>query len=149
MPRSSTDAAGVGGMPAALLPAIVALGLCCLITACKPTDGKRYRVSGLVTHAGKPVPLGRILFEPDTSQGNSGPQGFAAIDNGRYDTAADFSRGAVGGPTLVRIEGSELTKDALDATLAGRQLFPTYETRIDLPREDSDQNFDVPMNTRR
>lgn len=56
----------------------------------------RYVVSGSVTYGGQPVPKGFVTFEPDDSQGNSGPGGGAPIENGRYRTTSEA--GVVGGP---------------------------------------------------
>jgi len=44
---------------------------------------KLYRVSGVVTHGGKPIPKGVIHFDPKAA----GPPGFANIVAGKYDTA--------------------------------------------------------------
>ena len=33
-------------------------------------------------HPERPIPAGRIYFRPDSSKGNNGPEGFAAIKNG-------------------------------------------------------------------
>ena len=123
----------------------VALGLLVAGTGCGRRGPERYRVHGTVTHAGQPVPLGRIVFEPDLARGNRGPQGYAPIENGRFDTAAKFCQGTVGGATIVRIEGFEMIGNAEDATSPGRRLFETFETRIDLPRESVSRNFDVPV----
>ena len=43
-------------------------------------------VSGTVTFAGKPLPIGMIVFEPDASKGNRGLQGHADIRDGKFDT---------------------------------------------------------------
>ncbi|MGQ9504747.1 MAG: hypothetical protein ACUVQG_06520 [Thermogutta sp.] len=100
-----------------------------------------YHVSGTVTFGGKPVPAGSIIFEPDTSKGNQGPAGFAAIKNGRYDTR-DAGRGTVGGPHVVRITG--LDGVPAEELPQGTPLFPEYTTQIDLPKKELTQDFDVP-----
>lgn len=100
-------------------------------------------MSGSVTFAGEPVRAGRIVFEPDVGQGNSGPQGFAFIREGRFDTSDRHAKGVVGGPTLVMIDGIKVV-EGVDAPIAGRLLFPTYEERIDLPRANVTRDFDVP-----
>jgi len=105
----------------------------------------RYDVSGTVQYQGKPVPEGRIVFTPDVTRGNNGPQGHAIIRQGRYSTAAE-GRGAVGGPHEVRIvgydgvpvEGAEYKMDQ------GSPLFPEYTTHVDLPEQSIEQNFEVP-----
>ena len=66
------------------------LGLA-FFTGCSQQE-KLYRVSGVVTYAGKPIPKGLIFFDPKTD----GPQGFANIVEGKFDTAQQ-GRGVRGG----------------------------------------------------
>lgn len=124
----------------------IALACAAAVTCvgCADRDLGRHRVQGTVRYQGKPVPLGRILFEPDANRGNQGPQGFAIIEAGRFDTRHRFCRGVVAGPTIVRIDGFAIDPAARDASTAGRQLFETYETRLDLPPAASWHDFDVP-----
>lgn len=128
----------------------LALGLLLLaaVAGCGQRGPERFRVSGTVTYAGQPVPLGRVVFEPDTSRGNDGPQGFAPIENGRFDTSAPHCRGTVGGPMRVRIDGLEVT-DGQDAAASGKLLFPSYEEAIDLPRAAVVRDFVVPSGSAR
>jgi len=105
-----------------------------------------YNVSGTVTFQGKPVPVGHIVFEPDASAGNSGPASYAQIKYGRYDTRGSDGRGSVGGPHLVRIEGRDgIPRGEL---LNGLPLFREYNTKVDLPKADAKQNFEVPSSER-
>lgn len=102
----------------------------------KPGPGTaRYHVSGTVTYQGKPVPAGSITFQPDGTRGNAGPAGGAAIQNGKYDTRTS-RKGTVGGPHIVQIEGL----DGPD----GNELFPEFTTTVDLPKQNTTQDFDVP-----
>ena len=118
-----------------------------LLAGCGRSDGPElHRLSGAVTFAGKPVPAGTILLEPDASRSNRGPAGYATIRDGRFDTR-DGGKGTVGGPHRVRIAGEE----NLDAPVAPgseapttRPLFPEYVTTVDLPREDATHDFSVP-----
>lgn len=110
---------------------------------CGSADGpNRVRVSGKVTFQGKPVPVGAIYFDPDTSKGNEGPQGFAPIKDGQYDTSRDGT-GVVGGPHRVRIAGFDGVASSDDAP-QGRPLFPPYTTTVDLPKESVQKDFDIP-----
>ena len=127
---------------ALLVPAAV------VVTGCGPKGPALHRIRGTVSFAGRPVPRGVIFFDPDVAKGNRGPQGFALIKDGRYDTAAEGCRGTSGGAMVVRIDGSEPVPGAEDATTADRPLFPTYEERIDLPAGSTDKNFDVPAGTK-
>jgi hypothetical protein len=95
----------------------------------------RYRVSGEVKFAGQSVPYGEILFTPDSGKGNSGPQGIAMIQQGKYDTAGTRAPGVAGGPTVV-------TVTAL-ADPSGK-LICEYQFSIDLPKGDTTHNIDIP-----
>jgi len=121
--------------------AVVACGVAvCLLlgTACsKRGRVQRHGVSGTVTFRGEPVPTGTIAFEPDASQGNDGPAGYADIVAGRYRTHL----GAVGGPHIVRITGA--SGDAEDE-FTDTTLFRDYETTCDLPPQATTLDFDVP-----
>lgn len=132
-------ARGTKRLFAAGLTLAVAVGL----VGCRPAANgpARNAVSGRVTFGGDPVPVGTIAFEPDASAGNNGPAGYGDIKDGNYVTQGRF--GAVGGPHIVRIEGFDPPNPAnLDA--APRPLFREYTTKVDLPRQPSTQDFDVP-----
>jgi hypothetical protein len=108
----------------------------CILVGCANSEGpKRFRISGEATFDGQPIVHGDVLFTPDGSKGNSGPQGIAQIRNGKYDTAAADGKGIAGGPTVVRVTG---------LTGPGGKLVCEYEMKLDLPRADSTQNIDVP-----
>ena len=87
------------------------------------------------------MPVGTIAFEPDASAGNDGPAGYGDIKDGAYVTQGRF--GAVGGPHIVRIEGFA-PPDPASIDAAPKPLFQEYTTKIDLPREATTQDFDVP-----
>jgi len=104
---------------------------------------ERFDVSGNVTFNGQPVAYGSIIFTPDTSKQNSGPQGVATIRDGKYDTASK-GRGVVGGLHKVIIEG--LNDEVPDETEENPTPppFPEFTTEVDLPKETSTQDFTVP-----
>jgi hypothetical protein len=112
--------------------------------------GGTYHVSGSVTFNGNPVPAGKIYFMPDNSKGNSGATGYANIVDGKYDTAADGGKATVGGAMIVRIEGfdpsSQAPNDKKDTSgeEVAKTLFPTHQTTVDLPKEKTTKDFDVP-----
>jgi hypothetical protein len=111
-----------------------------LAVGCGGGEATRYHVSGTVTHAGRPVTSGRIYFAPDPARGNDGPQGYATIENGRYDTAKG-GEPAAGGPVVVRIDGYDPpTADYPH----GKPLFIEYKVAAELPREAATKDFDVP-----
>src|SRR5262249_10584463 len=80
------------------------IGLLLAIAGCTGEAGPaRYRVSGEVKFDGKPVPSGEVLFTPDAAKGNSGAQGIASIQDGKYDTTGSRAPGVAGGPMIVRV----------------------------------------------
>lgn len=124
------------------LAGLAAVAVASAVCGCGGDAGPdRYDVSGTVTFNGQPVPAGHIIFEPDTSADNSGPQGAADIRDGKYDTGAD-GRGTVGGPHVVRISGFESFSE--DENNPAKPLFTDYETTVDLPEETTTKDFDVP-----
>jgi hypothetical protein len=112
------------------------------VAGCGPQGPARYRVHGTVSHAGRPVPLGRIVFEPDVLEGNRGPQGFAVIENGRFDTAVNHGRGTSGGAMVVTIDGFEPAGSGPAASPA-RSLFKGHQEHRDFPTAAVEMNFDV------
>lgn len=115
-----------------------------LTIGCGSDDGPtRFDVSGKVTFGGKPVPAGRIQFEPDVAKGNRGPAGFAVVHDGVYNTQQQ-GKGTIGGPHNVLIIGFDGVADPQHELPAGRRLFPNYRTTTDLPKQSSTMDFDVP-----
>jgi len=116
------------------------LAICC--SGCGPDGPQRFHVSGHVTFGGKPVPAGTIIFEPDDSKKNEGPQGMAPITDGRFDTARE-GKATVGGPHRVTILGCDGV-NVSEVSPQGRPLFEPYLTTADLPKKQSQVDFDVP-----
>jgi hypothetical protein len=87
------------------------------------------------------VPAGTITFTPDSVKGNSGPQGFARIIDGRYTTAARDGKGTVGGPHLVTVWGF----DGIEPTETdpnGQRLFAEFQTARDLAQRSLDAGLE-------
>ena len=124
----------------AAAPIIAIVGFAVFSGCGGPGGPPRYPVSGSVTYAGSPLALGRISFEPDTSQANQGPGGYGDIVNGRYETYRTM--GAVGGPHRVVIEG--YAGDTPEQRLRRRPLFPPFITTVDLPTGKVEIDFAVP-----
>lgn len=112
-------------------------------SGCGDPGPVRHRVQGTVTYGGKPVTFGRVVFDPDVMKDNRGPQGYAAIENGRFDTAANGGKGTSGGPMVLTLDGFEPIGDGLDAT-AVRPLFSGHQEHRDLPAEDVEIKIDIP-----
>lgn len=89
------------------------------------------------------IRAGTITFTPDAAQGNSGPQGFAEIQQGRFDTSAGEGRGIIGGPHLISIRGYD-GQNISGTDIHGAPLFPEYQTTQNLPRDGGTVDFDVP-----
>jgi hypothetical protein len=113
-----------------------------ITTGCGRGDVDRFDVSGRVTLDSQPVPFGQIIFDPDTAAGNSGPQGFAEIRNGTYNTRS--GRSTVGGPHIVRIMGFGSDPKTGDENNPVPALFSDYETKVDLPKKTATQDFEIP-----
>jgi len=103
------------------------------------TDGL-YEISGQVLYGGEPVPGGAVSFEPDTSQGNSGPGCNAPIEDGTYKSPPD--RGVTGGPYNVTIYGTDGV--STEGAPMGTPIFEPYRTEVDLPEEDTTHDFEIP-----
>ena len=116
-----------------------AIGVAMLVAmfaiSCKENDEKRLRVSGEAFFDGKPIVYGVVLFTPDSSLNNSGPQGTAVIRNGKFDTSASEGKGISGGPTIVHVEGF---------SAEGGKFICDYEYKVDLPRSDSTLKIEAP-----
>ena len=116
---------------------------CGLAFAAGCGDGgpKVYHLSGNVTMGGKPVPAGVIFLGPDLKKGVDGPQGYATIKEGKYDTR-DGGRATIGGPLEVTIQphdgvpGSELPM--------GKKLGPDFVTTFEAPKADATHDFEIP-----
>ncbi len=127
----------------------IALAGCALLAVASAGCGgeqevPRYPVSGKVTYGNQPVPYGEIMFSPDSSQQNSGPGSIALIQNGEYETFA--GKGVIGGPHRVRISGLNAIPGSVPESEI-EELFPPYETTIDLPDSATTHNFEIPAAT--
>jgi hypothetical protein len=105
-----------------------------------------YHVQGTVTYDGKPLPAGTVTIESDTSKGNDGPQGFAHVKDGQFDTREPGGRPCSGGPCILRINGFD--GQPRNEFPKGRPLFSNFQEARDLPRTDAEENFVVPAGTK-
>ena len=113
-----------------------------LLAGCGQSGPPQFHVTGEVTWRGQPVPAGMITFTPDARQGNSGPQGFAAIHDGHYSTRQDW-RGPVSGPHVVAVAGYD-GKQPTDEAPLGRMLFEEYRLEHTIPESQSSFDISVP-----
>ena len=125
-------------------PAGAMLALVVLIsTGCGSSGPPRYHLSGKVTYGGQPIPGGSVTLIPDSQQGNKGPAASVAIKSGQFDTKWE-GVGHVGGPHVVKITG--LDGNTSGEFPMGMPMFPEYELKLDLPKETSAQDLEVPGN---
>jgi hypothetical protein len=134
--------------PLGATPALPVLALCgwALLSGCSSRGPSLFDVSGTVTFNGRPVPFGKVYFNPDPMMNPASPQGFADIKDGRYDTAQS-GRGTPGGAFTVRMEGFDGHSTA--AFPYGQLLFDDYQVKVELPAENTRKDFDVPASAAR
>lgn len=114
-----------------------------LVAGCGTSEPENIvHVSGTVTHRGKPLPVGMIIFEPNPAKGNSGPQGHADIKDGKFDTRGS-KKGAAIGPMIVRITGGDGINPE-PFTPFGKLLFEEFVTKIDISHDSTELKLDVP-----
>lgn len=114
-----------------------------IIAGCSKQEVKRFRAQGAVTFDGKPVPAGTVYFDPNAQKGNKGPQGFATIVDGKYDTN-NGGQGHVGGAMKIRIVGLSASAKARTDDSPIPPLFPEFVDAIDLKSADETRDFSVP-----
>jgi hypothetical protein len=125
--------------PTGLLELILAVTL----VGCGGSSGPQlYHVSGKVTFDGKPLPFGTIVFEPD--KGNSGPQGFAEIRDGEFDTRSAKGEGVVGGKVVASITGFEKAPPDSGSDEPIPALFEQYVVQFEVPMKNLTRDFEVP-----
>ena len=114
--------------------------VCLAVAGCGKSGVPRLALRGDVTFNGAPVPAGSVRFEPDTKRGGSGPVGYAAIVDGRYDTR-NGGKGPVAGPMRVIVSGVQSSKPFAPP------LFPRYTTQMELEDGMRTLDLDVPANS--
>lgn len=100
----------------------------------------RYHFNGKITHAGRPVSAGEMLFTPDDTVGNRGPQGLAEIREGVFDTRGSRAPGGSGGQMIVQVTARI---DPQGTT------FVKHRFTIDLPYADHSFDIDIPASAER
>ena len=111
-----------------------------LITGCKESGPQRYRLQGTVEFDGKPVPAGTIYVDPDSAKGNKGPQGYATIVDGKFDTEKG-GKGHVGGPMKIRIVGLTSAVVSTNDDTPIPPLFPEFVDAVELEKSDDLRGF--------
>lgn len=111
-----------------------------LLLGCGGGAPRDYHVTGTVTWNGQAVPRGQIFFDPDLSKQNDGVQGYALIEDGRFDTRK--GRGVAGGPHVIRIAGFDGVPG--NELPLGKPLFSEIRIVRDLPRVDATIEIRLP-----
>lgn len=119
----------------------IVVGLLALTGCGGGSDSNLVHVSGTVTVDGKPLPLGLIVFEPDPMR-NRGPQGFANIKDGRFDTCQAGKAVALG-PQIVRITGGDGVKAEAFSPF-GNLLFDEHMVQLEVSQGQPPLNLDIP-----
>lgn len=140
--RKQAPLSRAAGSALPLLVVVAGLGL--ILSGCggKP---ERVRLSGQVRFQDKPVKYGHIVFEPDASKGNRGPQGYAKIVDGKYDTN-EAGTAPCPGFQVVSIEGYPELGGGADRK--SRLVF-NYRTTVEVPERATTKDFDVPASAAR
>jgi len=115
--------------------------LALVLSSCSSKSSGRVDVWGTVKFKNQPVPAGLIVMNPDLSKGNDGPQGMAEIRDGRFDTRP-LDKGAPSGPVIFMIDGFDGVAHGDSPT--GKPLFLGYKATLELPKQPSEQNIDIP-----
>jgi hypothetical protein len=109
-------------------------------TGCGGSNGPvRHDVTGTVTYEGKPIESGVVVFDPDASKQNKGPQAFARVIQGQFSTA-DSGKGMVGGPHVLTISGMV----GPDPKKPGNILYIDHKLELDLPGDDFGTEIAIP-----
>jgi hypothetical protein len=95
---------------------------------------------GDVAFQRRPVPYGEVIFEPDATKGNRGPQCRCPINNGAYASRAGF--GAPVGPVVVMVTG--FTRPPGFDYLEAKPLFTAHSFTTDLSAASSRLDIVVP-----
>jgi hypothetical protein len=131
--RSSHLRGSIGSAAAGLVLTLA------IVSGCQKSNGLT-PVTGRVTWKGNPVPMGNVSIEPDASQGNKGPQCRSSIIKGVFTSRPEF--GAVSGPVIVDVEGSEQPPDKEFPV----PLFPRYTFKTEIPKGKATLDIVVPEN---
>ncbi len=131
--------------------AIGLLGLCALLVAYNfwggggtPDLPNTVHLQGIVTFGGQPLKMGLIVFEPDSSKGGTGSQGYAKIADGKFDTRADGGRSISLGASIIRVTGGDgVGVDAF--TPFGSMLFEEFSTTTSITKDMAPLSIDVPV----
>lgn len=119
--------------------------VCVLLAAaagCAKSD--RYPVSGTVRVGTEAVRGGFVIIEPVGGGNAAGPQGYAKIRDGAFDTR-DGGEPAAAGPVVVRVQGWGAPSERFPN---GVPLCTAYEVRMTLEAKANTLELAVPESAR-
>jgi hypothetical protein len=124
---------------------LLAAGVAMALAGCGGAEGPTtYQLSGTVTYAGQPVPIGTVTLSPDAAKGNRGPGSAAGIVDGRF--ATEPGKGHVGGAYVLQVSGYDGVPveggEGIDTM--GTEMFSLFEVQVELPQADAEQNIEIP-----
>lgn len=125
------------GLPLMIAMSVAVMAVVAVTCGCQRSNGLT-PVSGRVTFKGNPVPMGNVYIEPDSSQGNKGPQCRSSIIKGEFQSRPEF--GAVTGPVIVDVEGLEQPSDKEFPV----PLFPRYTFKTEITKGTARLDIVVP-----
>jgi hypothetical protein len=109
----------------------------------EPSSVNRYDVAGHITWNGQPLKAGYVTFNPDSTKGNSGPQGIAMIADGKFDTRLEGGRGASPGAQILDVSGYDGKNTSEDNPL-GRLVFVGYKRSETFDKDIFDLSIEIP-----
>lgn len=115
-----------------------------VLSGCGEAAPNRYHLKGTVNFAGAPLPYGAMHIDPDA--GNTGPQSYVEIIDGKFDTRANKGLGVIPGKVVVKVVGFKTKPGAArnsDEPIPA--LFEEYVKKLDLPKKESVENFEIPQ----
>ena len=110
---------------------------------CGKDGPSRLDVWGTITWKGQPIRSGVIFFEPNTTKGNKGPQGFALIKEGNFDSRYERSKGCISGPHIATIQAGD-GQNITSGRPYGNSLFASHNLAIDIPPDGGEINLQIP-----
>ena len=90
-------------------------------------------VSGTVSLKGKAVPKGMVWFDPASSHPAKPVQGYAFIEEGKFDSKSK-GRGVAKGPYLVRVEAFD-GKSSSEFPYGKQLSTQSLETNLEIPAD--------------
>src|SRR5690606_17205819 len=122
---------------AVLLPATVIM-----VGGCSRDTDEGVDLAGAATWKGQPLASGIVTLSADVTKGNSGHQGWAPIENGRFDTRHSGGKVAPLGACIAQVNCKQPSTDPSHPR--GTHWILRYEYPLEISRDTTEVNIDVP-----